>query len=344
MDKIRESNFELLRVVSMFFIVLYHILFFVICKIDDSSLYKAMWLPLHVAVICFVLISGYFHIKPSVKGMAKLFFPLLVFYLPLTIFEMIQYGNGGIRNFFFFSKTPYWFVRTYFYLYLIAPVLNSYLSSNKRKVWLLFILGFMSVYMGWLMHDKSMVNGKNLVLFMFLYVLGDCLRAFKDKTDQISTRYFALLYFTLNFFLVLLFYVFSDSSLGHVIWNLSYPYCSPILIINAVLLFLIISRLHFKSRAINWLAGSVFAVYILHHQHYVLYYWIKPLVLLAYDKITSPVILIVSLGFISFILLFLFILIDKLFTPFQKRFLKAVSLCEDSLKKYFNNHVRISNQ
>ena len=68
MDKVRESNFELLRLIAMFFIVLYHSLLKFIAVVDDNPIYQAMFLSLHVAVICFVLISGYFHIKPSVRS------------------------------------------------------------------------------------------------------------------------------------------------------------------------------------------------------------------------------------------------------------------------------------
>lgn len=98
---IRESNYELLRLVAMFFIVLYHVLYFFIAPVDDSPLYRAMYLPLHVSVICFVLISGYFHIKPSLKGIVKLLMPLLVFYLPPTVYAVLI-GTGGAEIYYSF--------------------------------------------------------------------------------------------------------------------------------------------------------------------------------------------------------------------------------------------------
>ncbi len=96
--RVRESNFELLRLVAMYFILLYHMLSFFIVKVDDAPLYKALWLPLHIAVACFVLISGYFHIKPSFKGIVKLLAPLIVCYLPLTFCESVSCVGGGIKN------------------------------------------------------------------------------------------------------------------------------------------------------------------------------------------------------------------------------------------------------
>lgn len=64
----RESSFELLRLISQYFIVLYLYLLF-IAKIDDDPLNKAIQMPLHVGVIIFVLLSGYFSTLPHLKNL-----------------------------------------------------------------------------------------------------------------------------------------------------------------------------------------------------------------------------------------------------------------------------------
>ena len=340
MIKVRESNFELLRLIAMFFIVWYHLLLKFIVVVDESPIYKAMFIPLHVAVVCFVLISGYFHIKPTLRGGGKLLYPLLVFYLPLTLYEILQ-CNMAVGNLLFFSKTSYWFIRTYFYLFLMAPILNSYLVSNKRRVYLLLVLFFMAIYMGWLMHDRSMFDGKNLVLFMFLYVLGDSLRQFKDLIDKVSTPVILVIYLFLNMAHMIVYVFYSDSFIGEITWNLSYPYCSPILILNAVLLFILFSRLHFKSKSVNWLAGSVFAVYIIHHQNFVLYKLIGPLVLTLYGEHYSPLILILYLGLYSLLIMFVCIMIDKLFTPLYNVFIQYVAELGEKANKSLDRIVKL---
>ena len=335
MKNVRESNFELLRLIAMLFIVWYHTLLKFIVVVDASPIYQALFLPLHVAVICFVLISGYFHIKPSVHGAGKLFFPLFVFYLPLTLYEY-KLHNVGLRSLLFFSQTPYWFIRTYFYLFLIAPVLNTFIVTNNKRIYLLLILSFMAIYMGWLMHDQSMVDGKNIVLFMLLYVLGDCLRHYNKKIERISTQILLGIYLILNVALICLYTVNSDTCLGKIIWDMSYPYCSHILIFNAILLFLLFSRLHFKSTVINWLATSVFTVYILHHQHYVLYNIIGPNALSLYRLHNSPLIVILYLGVFSLVIMFVCIIIDKIIEPLQKYFVQILFLREERIKVFFH--------
>ena len=328
MNKVRESNFELLRLIAMFFIVLYHLLLKFIVVVDDNPIFQAVFMPLHVAVICFVLISGYFHIKPSIYGGAKLIFPLLAFYLPLTIYEFSQ-NNVGINSLLFFSKSPYWFIRTYFYLFLIAPVLNSFIITDRHRVSLLLVLGFIAIYMGWMMHDASMTDGKNLVLFMFLYVLGDNLKHNKKIIDNVSTPILGGFYLFLNATLVYLYTIYSDTFIGKTIWNVSYPYCSPIFILNAVVLFLIFSKLHFKSKAINWLASSVYTIYILHHQHYVLYNLIGPFVFSLYKLHHLPIILIIYLAIYSLAIMSICIIIDKFVGPLQYYFIRNLTKREE---------------
>lgn len=310
---IRQSNFELLRLVSMFFIVFYHLLRFFVVKIDDAVFYKAMYLPLHVAVICFVLISGYFHIKPSFRGAVKLLAPLVIFYLPLTLWEFFH-GVGGVKTLFFFSKSPYWFIRTYFYLFLISPMLNSFLTDNKRRLQMLLILGFIAVYMGCL-HEPSLKDGKNLALFMFVYVLGDCLNAYKAKYEGWNIKWILLAYLTLNVLLVSWYMAFHDNLIGKLLWVMSFPYCSPVLILNASLLFIIFSKISFKSQVVNWLSASVLSVYVLHHQHLILYSLIGPIVVQLYTISYNSTILLISLSLITIAILMICIAIDKIVMP-----------------------------
>lgn len=310
---VRQSNYELLRLIAMFFIVFYHLLRFFVVKMDDAVIYKAMYLPLHVAVICFVLISGYFHIKPSFRGAVKLFAPLLFFYLPFTLWEFFH-GVGGVKTLFFFSKSPYWFIRTYFYLFLISPMLNHFLTDNKRRLQMLVLLGFIAVYMG-CVHEPSLKDGKNLVLFMFIYVLGDCLNTFKYICANWRLRWMILAYLTINVLLVVGYVSFHGNIVGKVLWMMSYPYCSPILIMNAVLLFMIFSKFNFRSKVVNWLSLSVFSVYVLHHQHFILYSLIGPCVLYICKISHDPMILLALLGGLTLTIMFVCIVIDKICSP-----------------------------
>lgn len=328
---IRKSNFEALRLISMFFIVLYHILFFIIVNVDDSIVYKVLWLPLHVGVICFVLISGYFHIKPSLRGIVKLIYPLVVFYLPLTIWEL-SHGIGNTNNLLFFSKSPYWFIRTYLCLFLVSPVLNAFLTSHKHRLYLLSSLGFIAIYMG-IQDEPSLNTGKNVVLFMFVYVLGDCLKTYKNIYDNWKFKYVICIYLVYNVLIMLLYVNCQGTIISKTIWSLGYQYYGPLLILNAMLLFVLFAKVQFKSRIINSFAASVFAIYIIHHQNYVLESVIKPVSLWIHGLSDSPIVVLSYLSVQTLAIMLICIFIDKLFSPIWKFITLFVNKLEVKIAK-----------
>ncbi len=270
MKRERNSNFELLRIIAMLFIVIYHLLITVYSKNPTEIIYKGAWIPLHIGVILFVFISGYFGIKCKVYGICKLVGTIALYYLPLTIYSTIEQGcDFEIKQFLFISYSPYWFIKTYLCLYLFSPVLNKYLEkiNKKDRFFLICSLTFISVYIGSSLGDPSLAEGKNLINFSLLYVLGNTFRIYEGELRKIPIRSLICGYIILNCSIL---YLFAQGGIiSKIIWFASFPYCSPLLIINATLFFLIFSRLKLKSRPINYIASSMFAVYLLHCQPYI---------------------------------------------------------------------------
>lgn len=329
--KERSSNFELLRIILICFIVTYH--FFVIVYVHETSesdsLLKAIWLPLHIAVICFVLISGYFHIRPSLKGGLKLLLPVIIYYsLPCIIANLcgLKGMDGNLLSYLlFFSKSPYWFIRTYFYLFLLSPILNKWLdcSSIKGKAYFLIVLFFIGVYEA-LMGDLSVSNGKNVILFMFLYVLGDFLREKQSLLERIPISILSVLWIVFNILLVFGWMQFKDNALGNILWRLSFPYSSPILIINAVWLFVIFSKVKLQSSIVNYFARSVFAVYILTESDLIKPLLLQPSLKDIYEVSTNSYLLVLGVVLFAIAVTFICFFIDKIFQPLFHLILQKV--------------------
>lgn len=86
MAKIRESQFELLRIIAQWMIVFYHLLLFFTETIQaDYPIFKGLQIPFHIGVILFVLISGYYGIRPSAKGLIKLLSMVAIYYVPVAL-------------------------------------------------------------------------------------------------------------------------------------------------------------------------------------------------------------------------------------------------------------------
>ena len=331
MNKERNSNFELLRLILIFFIITYHFLVFIFINEthECESLYKALWLPLHIAVICFVLISGYFHIRPSLKGAVKLLLPLFLYYvLPCLIAGFFKFEclEGKHEEYLlFFSKSPYWFIKTYFYLFLVSPLLNKWLDTGsiKDKTYVLLVFLFIGVYEA-LMGDASVANGKNVVLFMFLYILGDFIREKEDSLSNFKLANITIGWILFNIIMVLVWLYFNNGRIGNIIWRLSFPYSSPILILNAVWLFIIFSRIHFQSRLINRIAQSVFAVYILTEHLIIKPVLLQPSLTYIYDYCNNHFLTILFVTIFSVVVIAICVLVDHAFQPVFKKILNRL--------------------
>lgn len=271
----RNSSIELLRLIAMWMIVMYHFHYHVLSVNDDSVLFKAAQIPLHIGVPVFILISGFFGIKRTVNGLSKLLSKTLFFswgilavFLVLGVFlDTIKPISGWeiIDSVFFLSRTNnLWFIRSYVVLYLLAPYINGVLSQQtvyQRFVFLL-LLTFISVYIGIVSYAPE-YNGRGILNFVLLYSIG---RTIKEYGLQERLSFLANLLLIVVFaVLALIIYIPNDGTvIGRVVWEVVFRYNSPFMIIIAVLFFLLFARFRFYSKVINISASSVFAMYLIH--------------------------------------------------------------------------------
>ena len=125
--KERESNFELLRLIAMIFIVLYHFCSSVKAGIDTENRWILLGYTIfHIGVPVFILISGYWTIKLSIRK-------LISFYLYCFLWYLMCYG---ISVLFFESFNARFLDEINFDAYWGAPHDRAHLSSdpgNKFK-------------------------------------------------------------------------------------------------------------------------------------------------------------------------------------------------------------------
>ncbi len=271
---IRNSSYELIRLLAQFFIVFYHLFCFFIYPVTQESLHKAIWLPLHIGVILFVLISGYFGIKSSIKGFVRLIGMMFVLYVPLDIVNELFFRDlmgGGISKHtltygLFVSATPFWFMRTYVCLYLLAPMLNLYLMNADliKRFYIIFVLAFISHWVGTIGQDPSLMDGKNVITFMFLYVIGDTLKCYKDSLAKIPHNYYGLAFIIINVILVLIYSNWTGRIADVTYWRVFFSYCSFGLLINSILFFLWIGNFQLQSRFVNYIAEASLTIYMIH--------------------------------------------------------------------------------
>lgn len=273
--------------------------------------WKACQIPLHIGVLLFVMISGYFQIKTSLKGVVHILIITFVYYVPVEIIIDILNGNYDtiLKHLMFLSNGPYWFISTYLMLYLLAPVINLYISiSSQKRYYLTVVTGIFAVYFGSFSHDLSLLGGKNIINFIFLYLLGYNIKVNKCQFEQIKIRYPVIVFCLLNT-LSIITYINQMSIRGVIM--IAFEYCSPLLIISALCVFVVFLRFEFKSIVINYISKSAFSMYLIHHQPHFLAMALYPICFYLHMRITSDITLFFCLSAITIAVMVLCLFIDK---------------------------------
>lgn len=276
--KERESNFELLRLVLMFFITMNHFMVhgLSILGFNKGDIINPIGLFFDsffiIGVNAFVLISGFHGIKPKLKSFINLYI-VCVFYILLTNYtKNIVHLDFNIewkevlKCFLPFSHSPYWFIREYFYLFLISPILNSAVKRISKGEFKLLLLLFAIIvfYFGFFMKENIDSNGYSYVNFIFLYLIGRYINVYGNTFKYTKFNYlFGYLGISLLVFLLsLMVYFISPDNRAYVIRGFVFAYNNPLIIMSSILFVLFFSKLSIKSKFINNIAQSALAIYL----------------------------------------------------------------------------------
>ncbi len=276
--KKRESSLELLRIVSMLMVLTVHFVgaAFGLPTPEDlhaptaSMLWKnALESLAIVGVNCFVLISGYFGIRASWKGLLNYTALCLFASLVVYIFHLFMEGKATYpwqEVVMIYSKTDLWFVPSYLALYLLSPVLNGVRTlSDRQWVFVLSGLLFVNVYLGWCKGGRVNPFGYNEMQMIFMYVIGAALNRYRSWLMHFRSWFYLLLYLVCCAFIFASAFVFTS--------RVAFAYNAPAVVCASVALFAVFAVMpSFHSQFINWTASSAFMIYLLHKSPYV---WVK---------------------------------------------------------------------
>ena len=280
----RDSNMELLRIIAMLFVMFFHtnVISFHGTNIIDLSNYtfnsfiRVFWeLTTLICVDTFVLLSGWYGIRPNRKKTVGLIFQVFFFLVLSYLFDIINNPDChfSIHSFsllFLFNK--YWFFITYLFLILFAPILNTFIERCSKKTFLTFLICLFTLqtFYGYIQKVPWYDLGASPVFFFFLYMLARYVRlyqpAFSKFNKYIDLSIFLFIIFIESIIYCYLFQYGGENKLDYIVC-----YLSPLVIIDALFFLLFFSKLHFSSRIINWIAVSSFAAYLLHASQWDLY-------------------------------------------------------------------------
>lgn len=260
----RIYNIELLRILSMIFVVLFHINLNVILRNPETSLTLKYYAIISnalfaCAVNCFILISGFFGIKYKLKSFLGLFFQTefySVLALLIAIF-LLDYNFKIPSGLLPFHPSGLWFIPIYVLLYLLSPILNQLILSktlHKYCILCFVIFQFAGYYgMGY--------EGYNITNFILLYLIGRWLKLYPIviTTKRITCYLFLSLIYTV------LINVIGVNQGMPISTKFFWAYCSPQILLSSSLIFLFFTKIKIQQTLfMKVMASGSLSVYLVH--------------------------------------------------------------------------------
>lgn len=259
----RNLNIELLRIVSMLFIVICH----VGGRTGVDSFLGVNLMPHHVN--CFVLISGYFLITAKFKfeRILRVFVETCFYTFTITLllycFDLANTWDL-IKSIFPFGPTKfnYWFITKYLALMLLSPFIQKLcLSLTKRgyECLLLSLLLITSTLFSIFPFGELFGNSFSLLWMITMFVTGGYLRLYESKFR----------YWGWSMLLFLLIYNLSLHFAGGVVLL---GYNSLITYVLAISTFMWFKNMRISdsgifAKIIAFIAPNIFAVYLIHEHN-----------------------------------------------------------------------------
>lgn len=304
---IRDSNYELLRIISMLFIVTWHVI--IHGKLIEQTtgainfVMNAIILLVIVHVSLFMLITGYYQsqsklkLKKIINLILEIWFYNFIINTVLYITGLIEYSNiEYLCKISFFDFTSYWYIQCYLIIYLLSPFINRYINSCSRvelkKVILVLLccFSFIPFITGNLSYKTT---GFTVSQYLVLYLVGAYIRkydlnnTFISKFNKNQKRLIYIVIFIMSWVINLMMYYFSttlisfDSNIlnyfGNTLLSFKYFYSNPFVIIQAISIFMFFGTLNFKNKFINNIGTLMLGVYLIHEADglkYNMYSWL----------------------------------------------------------------------
>lgn len=273
----RNSGVELLRIVLIIAIIAIHIVGHggALDKLttNDFNYYTAYMIEsLFIsAVNCFIIVSGYFGLKFSLRKILKIEMMVLFYsvgiYLIFCLFgfekiSLIEIIKASMPV----SLIRWWFITVYILLYLLSPFLNiliEKLDRRQHRIFILIMMFFFSVIPTLTNISIGMDRGYGLYNFILLYFIGSYLKKYNEEEEKINSKKMFFLLFLVATGVIFISNYLQQKYLGKIHFNY-FNYNNIFVIFQAILIFKIFKSVDIKSNLINYISKFTLAVYLIH--------------------------------------------------------------------------------
>ena len=287
----RQSNLELLRIISMFFIVLHHFAYHGsmtwACKyskdlIQSERVYVLLCCLGKAAVVSFVLIGAYFLSKKRFKllrivnlGETTFIYSWLIYLVLLFSYPSIVKPISAMSVCLPIPlPSNYWFVIAYLYMLLFMPFMNLLLDKLNRRQLLvilvcLFVLWNILQFVPSNKPDNDQWNFfSNNNYFLFLYLIAGYIR--KYQPIIVDTLFKSFIAFLVSIIIIAI--VIFEISRSNYLFISSFMATlnNPFSLMLGVFIFCLFRKINLGVvKTINFISQSMFGVYLIHDNPFV---------------------------------------------------------------------------
>lgn len=307
----RNLSFDLLRVVAMLLVLVVHAIGIIgvpTVESFDNDLFGSISLSCLYfissgCVVLFILLSGWFGLKFSINKLVSLFFQVIFWNSAVATTNFLIYRDYRGVNFLNILSLDgsLWFFISYLCLYILSPVLNSFIENAKKRdvkgVVILFFV-FQTIWCWVFESAPFFMQGYSPLSFIGLYLLARYVCLYSHRFFTLHSKYDISIYALLVIFSVS---IVTIAALNGVFISRMFSYISPFLILSCLYLLLFFSKIKVSSckKIIMFLSPSAFSVYVFHVNSFVYPYFTK---IIQYLHTHSNVLIIFSFLIMLFIM------------------------------------------
>ena len=336
--KKRDSRFEIIRIISMMFIVMYHYTLY--GNWTSNSLKIQFFRPWgQVGVALFVMITGYFlslhtsHLRLAERRVIPLWIKTLFYsWIILIIASLFHFSSFQHRDYLFaifpIIFDEYWFISSYIVLILLTPILNWMLSTFSKRNILTYIGIFIVVadIMPFIKNDGTpnapLGNMFSVGAMLVPYLIAGYVHKYGIKI-KVKLSILIILGGALLEYLSLI--ILKHSVMGLNIDSFTFGFLPLITAFGIFMFFLNLKEFH--SKWVNRLASGVLASYLItEHPMFRMFFWHK---LLNVGRFQEPTWMFIIMGIIIAVMTVVaYSILDHIYQLGYKKLVKKVKFID----------------
>lgn len=290
--KERNSSIELLRIIAMIMIVFHHFSAHGEFDFNHSDItIPYLWNNLitmggKIGVNLFMMISGYYLVSDkreevNIKKLGAIW-SAAFFYsvLPVVILMLLHSNRVGVKNlvtaFFPISFSKWWFITTYFLIYLLHPYINVMLTSISKRSYQRLIVILLLYWSVIPTFTTKLVQSNPFTWCVTLYIVVGYLKLHNVTT--VTAKWNGIRYGFIIGVIVTLTHlsatVLSLLSKKYLIFE-EYIYHFygqekiPIVLISLLIFLYFINKDMICNKYVNSIASAAMGVYLIHDQEFI---------------------------------------------------------------------------